>query len=220
MRTFTAAQSRAFDRFAMTALGIPGVVLMENAGRGIAELLRSLGARGPVHICCGPGNNGGDGFVVARHLDLAGVATRTALFADPASLTGDAAVNLAIHLKCSLPLDVMPALDETRLTSLLASADWVVDALFGSGLKGEVKAPFDRLIGLINASGKRILAVDVPSGLDADTGLPLGTVVRATHTAAVIASRAGFAHDHARPYVGQLHVVDAGVSPRLIPADL
>jgi len=218
MRTFTAAQSRAFDRFAMDVLGIPGVVLMENAGRNVAHLLLSLGAAGPVVVCCGKGNNGGDGFVVARHLDLAGVATSTALFADPAALTGDAAVNHAIHVKCGLPLDVMP--DEARLTSLLASADWVVDALFGSGLKGEVKAPFSRVIDLINASGKRVLAVDVPSGLDADTGLPLGTAVRATHTAAVIAGRAGFDHDHARPYVGQVHVVDAGVPPRLIPPDL
>jgi NAD(P)H-hydrate epimerase len=220
MRSFTAAQSRAFDRFAMDVLGIPGVVLMENAGRNVAHLLLSLGTSGPVVVCCGKGNNGGDGFVIARHLDLAGVATRTVLFADPATLTGDAAVNHAIHVKCGLDLHVMSAFDEPGLSSLLASADWVVDSLFGSGLKGDVKAPFDRIIDLINASGKRVLAVDVPSGLDADTGLPLGTAVRATHTAAVIATRAGFAHQHARPYVGQVHVVDAGVPPRLIPAEL
>src|SRR3954467_7246020 len=114
----------------------------------------------------------------------------------------------------------MTALDEARLASLLASADWVVDALFGRGLKGVVKPPFDRVIGLINASGKRVLAVDVPSGLDADTGLPLGTAVRATYTAAVIASRAGFSNEQARAYVGEVRVVDVGVPERLIPAQL
>src|SRR5262245_54239247 len=81
MLSFTAAQSRAFDRFAMTVLGIPGIVLMENAGRNVAHLLLSLGVSGRVVVCCGKGNNGGDGYVVARHLDLAGVATSTVLFA-------------------------------------------------------------------------------------------------------------------------------------------
>src|SRR4051812_38427018 len=105
MLTLTAAQSRALDRFAIDTLGIPGVVLMENAGRNMAHLLLSLGARGPVVLCCGKGNNGGDGFVVARHIGVAGVPTRTVLFADPATLTGDAAVNHAILTKCGLPIE-------------------------------------------------------------------------------------------------------------------
>src|SRR5215472_571114 len=87
---------RELDRRAIEEYGVPGVVLMENAGRGTAELLRSLGVRGPVVICCGKGNNGGDGFVMARHLDNAGVAVRLLLFADPDRLTGDAAVNYRI----------------------------------------------------------------------------------------------------------------------------
>src|SRR4051812_26381997 len=112
MRTFTAAQSRAFDRFAMDVLGVPGVVLMENAGRNVAHLLLSLGVSGPVVVCCGKGNNGGDGFVIARHLDLAGVTTHTVLFADPAALTGDDAANHVIHVKCGLPLEVITSPDE------------------------------------------------------------------------------------------------------------
>jgi NAD(P)H-hydrate epimerase len=216
MLTLTAAQSRALDRFAIDTLGIPGVVLMENAGRNVAHLLLSLGVRGPVVVCCGKGNNGGDGFVVARHLDVAGVQTRTVLFADPATLTGDAAVNSAILTKCGLSVETMPALDEPRLAQMLASADWIVDALFGSGLKGEIRSPFDRIIAAINAANKRVLAVDVPSGLDADTGHPLGVAVRATHTATVAANKAGFVHAHARPYVGEVHVIDVGVPPRLL----
>src|SRR3954471_12183429 len=103
MLSLTASQSRALDRFAIDTLGIPGVVLMENAGRNVAHLLLSLGVSGPVLVCCGKGNNGGAGFVIARHLDLAGVTTHTVLFADPAALTGDAAVNHTIHVKCGLP---------------------------------------------------------------------------------------------------------------------
>src|SRR5205085_11103439 len=87
---------RALDRRAIDLFGVPGVVLMENAGRGMAELLRALGIQGPVVVCCGKGNNGGDGFVIARHLDNAGVDVRVLLFADPAGLSGDAAVNYRI----------------------------------------------------------------------------------------------------------------------------
>src|SRR5436305_13228030 len=91
-------EARALDRRAIDLFGVPGVVLMENAGRGMAELLRALGIRGPVVVCCGGGNNGGDGFVIARHLDNAGVRVRVRLFADPEGLKGDAAVNYRVLL--------------------------------------------------------------------------------------------------------------------------
>lgn len=214
MLTLTTSQSRALDRFAIRTLGIPGVVLMENAGRNMAHLLLSLGARGPVAVCCGKGNNGGDGFVIARHLDIAGVATRVLLFADPASLTGDAAVNYTILLRCGFDIDVLP--DESRIDAHLADADWMVDALFGSGLNGRVKPPFDAIIERINTVTKRVFAVDIPSGLDADSGRPLGVAVRAAHTATVAAPKAGFAFEHSRQWTGKVHVVDMGVPPRLI----
>src|SRR3712207_579261 len=102
----THEQTRELDRRATEEFGVPGVVLMENAGRGMAELLRSLGVRGRVDVCCGRGNNGGDGFVIARHLDNAGVAVRVLLFARPEELTGDAAVNYRIIAKSGLPLEV------------------------------------------------------------------------------------------------------------------
>src|SRR5262249_42089530 len=125
----------------------------------------------------------------------------------------------AMQTRCGLAVETMTAaVDEQRLTGLLASADWVVDALFGSGLKGEIRPPFDRIIALINASGKRVLAVDVPSGLDADPGRPPRVAIRAMHTAAVAGTRVGFAHEHARPYVGEVHVIDLGVPPRVLAA--
>src|SRR3954467_5232577 len=98
----TRAQARALDVRAIHEFGVPGIVLMENAGRGMAELIRSLGAKGPIVICCGKGNNGGDGFVIARHLDNAGLPVRVLLFTDPASLTGDAAINYHIVVRSGI----------------------------------------------------------------------------------------------------------------------
>src|SRR5947209_5571043 len=102
----TRAEVRALDRRALDEHGVPGVVLMENAGRGAAEVLLSLGVHGPVVVCCGKGNNGGDGFVIARHLANQQVPVSVLLFADPATLTGDAAVNYRIAAKLGLPVGV------------------------------------------------------------------------------------------------------------------
>jgi NAD(P)H-hydrate epimerase len=212
----TRAQSRALDERAIHEFGIPSIVLMENAGRNMAELLLSLGVADPVAICCGKGNNGGDGFVIARHLAIAGVNIRVLLFADPAALTGDAAINHGILVKASQLIEPTLPLDEARLRAILAGADWVVDALFGTGLTGPVRPPFDRVIEIINASGKRVLAVDIPSGLDCDTGRPMGATVRANHTATVLANKAGFAQPEARAWVGEVHVIDLGVPRRVM----
>src|SRR3954447_22186228 len=102
----TRDQSRALDARAIHEFGVPGIVLMENAGRGMAELLRSLGTKGPVAICCGKGNNAGDGFVIARHLDNAGLSVHVLLFGDPASLTGDAATNYHILTRSGISIEI------------------------------------------------------------------------------------------------------------------
>jgi NAD(P)H-hydrate epimerase len=209
----TRAEARALDRRAMDEFGIPGIVLMENAGRGIAELLLALGVQGRVVVCCGKGNNGGDGLVVARHLANASVWVRVLLFARPEDLCGDAAV--AYRMFCACGIETIPFhepdLNEDELRRELALADWVVDGLFGSGLMGAVRPPFDRVISAINAGPSRILAIDIPSGLDSDTGLPLGSAVRAHHTATIAVLKAGFAQEAARDYLGRLHVIDMGV---------
>src|SRR5438045_912663 len=130
-------QVRSLDRRAIEEFGVPGVVLMENAGRGAAELLRALGIHSRVIICCGKGNNGGDGFVIARHLDRSGVPVRVLLFARPEQLTGDAAINYQIIARSGLPIDVFAdAVDVEALRRDLMAAEWVVDALFGTGLSG------------------------------------------------------------------------------------
>jgi NAD(P)H-hydrate epimerase len=219
----TREQSRSLDRRAMDEFAVPGIVLMENAGRGMAELMLSLGIQGPVVVCCGKGNNGGDGFVIARHLDNACVRLRVLLFADPAELVGDAAVNHAILVRSGVPMTVMEGLsfDEGQLRAELTTADWVVDALFGSGLQGPVRAPYDRVITAINASRARVFAVDIPSGLDSDTSKPMGACVRARHTATVAAMKRGFAEPNAVEWLGKVHVIDLG-TPRqalLLAAD-
>jgi NAD(P)H-hydrate epimerase len=200
---------RELDRRAIEKFGIPGLVLMENAGRGTAELLLSLGVDGPVVICCGKGNNGGDGFVIARHLARVGVAVRVLLFARPEELSGDAAVNFASLSHCGVPVTVPTA---AVAPGDLNGAAWIVDALFGYGLSGPVRAPFPEVVAAINASPARVLAVDIPSGLDCDTGQPLGSAVRAHHTATMLALKRGFAQPDAQSYLGRVHLIDIGVS--------
>jgi NAD(P)H-hydrate epimerase len=191
---------------------------MENAGRGIAQLLLSLGVAGPVLVCCGKGNNGGDGLAIARHLDNAGVRVRALLFAAPDELPDDAAVNYRILARSGVELDALPGpdLDEANLRAQVRLSEWVVDALFGVGLRGPVRAPFDRVIGAINAGPARVLAVDIPSGLDADTGRPLGPTVRAGHTATVAALKKGFAEPAAGEWLGQVHRIDMGAPRRAL----
>jgi NAD(P)H-hydrate epimerase len=210
-------QVRALDRRAIQIYGVPGPVLMENAGRSTVELLQTLGINGKVVICCGKGNNGGDGFVIARHLDNRRIPVQLLLFAHPHELAGDAAVAYRIVAQSELPLTIFdrPPLDADALKRELADADWVVDALCGTGLQGPMRPPLDQAALAINASRARVLAVDLPSGLDCDTGEPLGTTVRAHHTATFVALKKGFAVPATAAWLGQVHVVDIGAPRKL-----
>jgi NAD(P)H-hydrate epimerase len=128
-------------------------------------------------------------------------------------LSGDEAVNQRIAAKLKLPLEVFAGQspDLKAVERELTAAEWVVDALFGTGLSGAVRPPLDRVIEAINASRARVLAVDIPSGLDCDTGRPLGATVRAEHTVTFAAPKAGFASPEARAWLGQVHLADIGV---------
>ena len=207
------AELRELDRRAIQDFGIAGAVLMENAGRGVAELLESLGICGPVAICCGKGNNGGDGFVIARHLAIAQVEVSVHLFGRPEELTNDAAANFHILQKSAARIEVYPEcnLDLAGFVRTLAVSEWVVDALFGTGLSRPIKAPFAEVLEAMNAGPAKVLAVDIPSGLDCDTGLPLGMAVRATHTATFAAVKKGFVNPSALAWLGKLHVIDIGI---------
>lgn len=205
---------RDYDRRAIHECGMPGVLLMENAGRGAAELVLR---QSPQHVvvCCGKGNNGGDGFVIARRLDNAGVTAEVILFAGPRDITGDAAIMLAILRHTRVPINEYS--DTVDLRRRFAASDWIIDALFGTGLTGPARPPFDEAIMAINDSGKRVLAVDIPSGLDCDTGRPMGAAIRATMTATFVAAKTGFAAAEAKPFLGDVYVIDIG-APRTLLA--
>jgi NAD(P)H-hydrate epimerase len=209
-------QVREVDRRAIEDYGMSGLVLMENAGRGCTDQLCALGIKGPVVICAGKGNNAGDGFVIARHLDLRGHRTRVLLFGDPEELQGDAAVNYQILCRCDVPLQVFREVEDKSLRDALADADWIVDALLGTGARGEPRPPLDRVLEILNAHPARKLAVDLPSGLDCDTGRPARHTFRAHYTCTFVAVKPGFATAAAKEYVGQVHVLDIGVPRRLL----
>ena len=215
--TLNRDQSRRLDRLAIEEYGMAGLVLMENAGRGAVDVLCREGIKGPVVICCGKGNNAGDGFVMSRHLDLRGYDVRVLVWAGPDELRGDAAANFNILQKTDVAITVFAADFDTRLLDEeLSRADWVVDALLGTGASGEPRAPFDAVIERINASAPRVLAVDVPSGLDCDTGRAAKHTIRAKATCTFAAAKPGLVLPEAEEYVGRVHVLDIGAPRKLI----
>jgi NAD(P)H-hydrate epimerase len=211
----TRDEIREVDRRAIEVYGIPGMVLMENAGRGCVDRLVASGIGGPLGICCGHGNNGGDGFVIARHLQLRGYDARILLVADPSGLRGDARANFRIAQRCELPMVELPAWDGDMVARFLDGVDWIVDALLGTGASGQPRAPLDRLIARLNQQSARRLAVDVPSGLDCDTGTPADPTFRADLTCTFVASKVGFDAPEAQEYLGCVQVLDIG-APRCI----
>ena len=229
-RSMSRDEVRDVDRRAIEQYGLPGVVLMENAGRGTAEFLMSLGIAGPVVICAGKGNNAGDGFVIARHLENHGIVVKVLLFCDPDELRGDAEINYRVIRAAGTPIishkekgkrkkeKVQREEEDVEIGRALAEADWIVDALLGTGTQGSVREPFVTLIEQINASPAQVLAVDLPSGMDCDTGEPLGCCVRADHTATFVARKAGFDAPGAEELTGNVRVIDIGV-PRALFED-
>lgn len=217
----TREQSRAIDRRAIEEFGIPGIVLMENAGRGTVDVLERLGIGGPVVILSGKGNNAGDGFVIARHLAIRGHECRVLLLCSPTEFTGDAATNFAILQKTNANINISTlqraGLSLSKPPTECTGAAWLIDALLGTGAHGEPRPPFDAAIDWVNArpATTRALAVDVPSGLDCDTGQPAAHTVRADHTCTFAAMKIGFTQHAAKPYVGSVHVCDIGIPPRL-----
>ena len=217
MRYLSAEESRNVDWLAKSQGHIMGIVLMENAGRGIAEILLAENPKGKVVICCGRGNNGGDGFVIARHLNAAGVDVQVLLFADPKELMGDACMNHAIIAHSDIPMKVLTSPSAEDLKSIFKDAAWVVDALVGTGQKGVLRSPFDIVVRQINESGVKVLAVDLPSGLDADTGIAFDPTIKATITATMVTPKTGFQNPEAQSYLGKLMVVGIGLPKWFIP---
>lgn len=218
MPTLTCAQAREFDRRATADFAMPSILLMENAGRGVVDVIEAARLPGPAVIFCGRGNNAGDGFVIARHLELRGVDAHVLLFADPADLKGDAAVNFEIMRRGQTPRTVCVGenTEQEAWQTVVQQAGFLVDALLGTGVQGAPRPPLDVAVAAINAAGKPVVAVDLPTGLNADTGQAPGAIVAATITCTFVAAKPGLLLDAARPYVGQLHIVDIGAPRKLV----
>ena len=218
----TCQQIRALDALAIERIGIPGSVLMENAGRGCAEFVYGAlvhpGASRVV-ILCGPGNNGGDGFVIARHLCNAGVRVDVVLAAPPEKSQGDAGTNLRILER--MGMEFIRAYEPAGLAVALAAlgtADAIVDALLGTGSAGSPRGVMAQLIEAANAAAPATrIAIDIPSGLDADRGVAGQPCFRADATVTMVAPKVGFSSPGAREYVGRVAVVDIGLPRALVP---
>jgi hydroxyethylthiazole kinase-like uncharacterized protein yjeF len=213
---------RAFDAWAINTLGIPGVVLMENAGRSCAELIKQelTGVEGAkVCIFCGTGNNGGDGFVIARHLLNEKISVRVIVCGEPSKIKGDAKINLDLLTGLGQPverLDLTSSNLDGQVRRFAQGSNIVVDAIFGTGLQGELRDEHIRLIESINGQGIPIVAVDIPSGLDCDTGKTLGAAIKARSTVTFVAVKKGFVENpQSATYTGDVYVASIGVEPRM-----
>lgn len=220
MYLVTAQQMKELDRLTIESFGIPGIVLMESAARGVVEALcrhfpHIQGMR--VGIAAGRGNNGGDGFVVARYLASRNIMPAVYLLSSRDRVQGDAAANLKLLDLIGVPVHEVP--DGSALDAHLAGmkqCDIWIDAMLGTGLKSEVTGLFKEVINLLNASGRPVVAIDIPSGLDADTGLPQGCCVKAALTVTFGLPKIGHVVFPGTEFVGALEVVDIGIPPFIV----
>ncbi len=214
MIRLTCEQVRQVDRLAIEQLGIPGIVLMENASRHLADAVADLlgDRRGDARVLtvCGSGNNGGDGFAASRLLHNAGVRVAVHAYKPIDQLNGDAATNAKIIERMGLPLTVGDELPD------VGAFDVVIDAMLGTGFRGQVRQPLAGWIDAINASAAQVVAADLPSGLDGTTGEAATSTIRADLTVTFVAEKTGFARPEAGAYLGRVVIGDIGAPPQLV----
>ncbi len=220
-RPLTRAESRQVDQLAIESFGMSGLVLMENAGREAARVIAARYPPADICILCGKGNNGGDGYVIARHLQLAhaaaseGQATvQIVSVVDPAELAGDAAVNAQIARLAEIPMAVVT--DSQQLSAAVGTPSLIVDCLLGTGAQGNPRGVYAEAICLANALPARRIAIDLPSGLDADSGAVGEPTFCAELTLTMVAAKVGFATATAKAVLGEVVVIPIGVPLRLL----
>jgi NAD(P)H-hydrate epimerase len=217
MKIATAQEIRNIDRRAVREFGIPGPVLMENAATAIlAEMERFFNGLAGVRvgILCGKGNNGGDGLALARHLRVRGVPVRVALLASVAQLEGEAKLNAAILGKTDV--EVIAKASTRSVEDVVAWSDILVDALLGVGLSSPLRGGYAAAVERINRSGRPVVAVDVPTGVNADTGEIMGTAVRADLTVTMVLPKRGLVLHPGASCAGAVRVADIGIPPQAV----
>ncbi len=223
-KSWSLERIRAVDRIAMEEFAMPGLMLMENAGRGAADWILAH-APGQIRavILCGTGNNGGDGLVIARHLHAAHMAVEVWMIGDASRMTPDTRSNYAIVSNTRIPcrwisLDAATSTDAGARTivSDIAQADLLIDALLGTGSNGPPRGAMATAIKEANESAARRFAIDIPSGLDGRTGVAYAPTFRAEATLTFVAAKNGFDSPNALPYVGRVVVLPIGVPPEVI----
>lgn len=216
MKLVTAAQMREMDRKTIEEFGLPGIVLMENAGRAVADAAWGLlpDDAGRVLIIAGKGNNGGDGFVAARHLNARGVEVAVLLLCPADELTGDAAINCGYAQK--IGLTVLEEPDDETLVGAIELADVVVDAILGTGIAGDVHGRARDVVEMLEYAVAPIVAVDIPSGVQSDTGEVLGAAVEAHTTVTFALAKTGLVQYPGKAHVGEMCVADIGIPPAIL----
>ncbi|MBU4261070.1 MAG: NAD(P)H-hydrate dehydratase [Proteobacteria bacterium] len=218
MKLARAEQMRQIDRTAIDDIGIPGSVLMENAGQQTVHCLcRYFGeVKGKkIAVFAGPGNNGGDGFVVARHLQQLGAQVRVFLLVGTDRIKGDAAIHFRIISNLHIAVNFLLGPDDLQGLEP-DSFDLIIDALFGTGLQRQIEGHYARVIEMINRASCPVVAVDMPSGLDSDTGAVCGVAVKADLTVTFGVAKPGHFVFPGREMVGELEVVDIGIPSQVV----
>lgn len=219
MPSLSRDEVRALDRCAIDTVGVPGVVLMENAGRQTADAVEEVLGQAEgrsVAVVAGAGNNAGDGFVIARHLALRGARVTTFLISPAGKLSADAGVNYRVLRGLGADVRETAGAELASLAGELAGFDVVVDAVGGTGIHGALRGDIATAVEQINAAGRDVVAVDIPTGLDCDTGEASGATVRAKLTVTFLARKKGFDADGASAYTGEVRVADIGVPPDVV----
>ncbi|MDP8264722.1 MAG: NAD(P)H-hydrate epimerase [Candidatus Aceula lacicola] len=216
-KAFSVKQAQRLDRIAIEQFGIPSIVLMENAGRLVAcEIMRILKKSKGNFVCiiCGAGNNGGDGFVVARHLLNNGYRVKVFLIGSVNRLNNGPAIHYKILKKLKCPIQNVSRLNQDMLKDF-KKATLIVDAIFGVGLNRAISDPFKSIIEAINTFKKRVVSIDVPSGIDADTGRICGVCVKAYETVTMAVLKKGLLKNSATANTGEIRVVDIGIPKQI-----
>ena len=219
MKVVTAAEMRRIDQDTIDTIGIPGIVLMETAGSAIVRTIQHhYPTCQQIGILAGKGNNGGDGLVIARQLAHAGRDVHLFLVSPKENFTGEAQLNLQIAEKLGLRITVITRESDLQADNQIAACQLLVDAMLGTGVRGAVRSPIDAVINTINRLPVPVLSVDLPSGLDTDTGHPLGTCVRADRTITIGLPKRGVLVHPGAELAGNLEVVDIGFPKQVIAA--